>query len=59
VSNDLLRPQDHTEAVALFRAEVIGALARRELSRGGLAAECAAEAPLGDPGVGFLKGRAG
>jgi hypothetical protein len=39
VSNDLLRPHDHAEAVALFRAEVIGALARRELSRGERAAE--------------------
>ena len=39
VSTDLLRPHDHAEAVALFRAEVIGALARRELSRGELAAE--------------------
>jgi len=39
VSNDLLRPHDHAEAVALFRAEVVGALARRELSRGELAAE--------------------
>lgn len=27
VSTDLLRPHDHAEAVALFRAEVIGALA--------------------------------
>jgi transposase InsO family protein len=39
VSDDLLRPKDHAEAVALFRAEVIGALARRELSRGELSAE--------------------
>jgi len=39
VSNDLLRPRDHTEAVALFRAQVIGALTRRELTRGELAAE--------------------
>ena len=39
MSDDLLRPKDHAEAVALFRAEVIGALARRELSRGELAAE--------------------
>ena len=39
MSTDLLRPHDHAEAVALFRAEVIGALARRELSRGELAAE--------------------
>ena len=39
MSTDLLRPHDHAEAVALFRAEVIGALARRELSRGELAVE--------------------
>jgi putative transposase len=37
VSEDLLRPHDHAEAIALFRAEVIGALARRELLRGELA----------------------
>jgi transposase InsO family protein len=37
VSLDPLRPRDHAEAVALFRAEVIGALARRELVRGELA----------------------
>jgi len=41
VSQDLLRPHDHAEAVALFRAEVIGSLARRELTRGDLAAEIA------------------
>lgn len=35
--NDIpLGPRDHAEAVALFRAEVIGALARQELSRGEL-----------------------
>jgi hypothetical protein len=39
VSDDVLRPRDYAEAVVLFRAEVIGALARRELSRGELAAE--------------------
>ena len=33
-----LRPRDHAEAVALFRAEVIGALTRRELDRGELGA---------------------
>jgi hypothetical protein len=33
-----LRPRDHAEAVALFRAEIIGALVRRELNRGELAA---------------------
>jgi hypothetical protein len=41
VSTDLLRPHDHAEAVALFRAEVIGSLVRRDLSRGELAAEIA------------------
>ena len=39
MSDDVLRPRDHAEEVALFRAEVIGALARRELSHGELAAE--------------------
>lgn len=34
-----LRPRDHAEAVALFRAEVIGALTRRALDRGELAAD--------------------
>jgi len=33
-----LSPRDHAEAVALFRAEVIGALVRRELDRGDLQA---------------------
>ena len=37
MSDDPLRPRDHAEAVALFRAEVIGALAHRELTRGELA----------------------
>ena len=39
MSKDPLRPRDHAEAVALFRAEVVGALVRRELSRGDLAIE--------------------
>lgn len=34
-----LVPRDHAEAVALFRAEIIGALARSELSYGELAVE--------------------
>ena len=33
-----LIPRDHAEAVALFRAELVGPLARRELDRGELAA---------------------
>ena len=33
-----LCPKDHAEAVALFRAQVIGPLFARELSRGELAA---------------------
>jgi putative transposase len=37
--SDSLVPRDHAEAVALFRAAVIGALARSELDRGELAAE--------------------
>jgi putative transposase len=32
-----LRPRDHAEAIALFRAEIVGAIARRELTRGELA----------------------
>lgn len=31
-----LTPQDHGEAIALYRAEIVGALARRELERGDL-----------------------
>ena len=38
MSNSLV-PRDHAEAVALFRAEIIGALARRVLDHGELAAE--------------------
>jgi putative transposase len=38
VSDDSLRPRDHAEAIALFRAEVIGALAHREFERGELRA---------------------
>ena len=30
------KPRDHAEAVALFRAEIIGALARRDLGHGEL-----------------------
>ena len=37
--SDLLVPRDHAEQVALFRAQVIGALARGHLERGELAAE--------------------
>ena len=32
-----LVPQDHAEAIALFRSEIVGALTRRELDRGELA----------------------
>lgn len=39
MSEDSLHPRDHAEAVALFRAEVIGTLTRRELSRGEFAVE--------------------
>src|SRR6187401_214274 len=39
VMSDSLVPRDHAEAVALFRAQVIGALTRSTLSRGELAAE--------------------
>lgn len=37
--SDSLVPRDHAEAVALFRAEIIGGLARCQLDRGELAAE--------------------
>ena len=37
--NDTLKPKDHAEAVALFRASVIGSLGCREMSRGDLAEE--------------------
>lgn len=37
-NDESLRPRDHAEATALFRAELIGALARRELGHGELAA---------------------
>ena len=32
-----LVPQDHAEAIALFRSEIVGSLTRRELDRGELA----------------------
>jgi transposase InsO family protein len=35
---EFLTPRDHAEAVALFRAQIIGALSRRDLDRGELAA---------------------
>jgi len=34
-----LSPKDHAETIALYRAEIVGALTRRELDRGELAAE--------------------
>ncbi len=37
MSQDPLRPRDHAEAVALFRAEIVGAISHREMSRGELA----------------------
>jgi transposase InsO family protein len=36
-----LKPRDHAEEIALFRSEVIGGLARRDLDRGELRAELA------------------
>jgi hypothetical protein len=36
---DELTPRDHAEAVAMFRAQVIGDLAARQLDHGDLAAE--------------------
>jgi putative transposase len=38
---DTLTPKDHAEAIALYRAEIVGALTRRELERGDLAAALA------------------
>lgn len=32
-----LRPRDHAEVIALFRSEIVGAIARREMTRGELA----------------------
>jgi transposase InsO family protein len=37
--DEQLQPKDRAEAIALFRSEVIGALTRRDLSRGELRAE--------------------
>lgn len=39
---NVLTPKDHSEAVALFRSEVVGALTRLDLPRGDLAARLAA-----------------
>lgn len=36
---ETLAPKDHAERIALFRSEVVGALLRRDLTRGELAAE--------------------
>jgi len=49
---DALTPRDHAERVALFRAEIIGALARREFDHGDLAAAMRALAaePYRPPG---------
>ena len=49
---DALSPRDHAERVALFRAELIGALARREFDHGELAAALRALAaePYRPPG---------
>lgn len=53
MSQDPLRPRDHAEAVALFRASIVGALVRRDLTRGDLAialrglAECRYRPPGG------------
>src|SRR5438132_413792 len=49
---DALTPRDHAERVALFRAELIGALARREFDHGELAAALRALAaePYRPPG---------
>ncbi len=49
MSDDPLCPRDHAEAVALFRTEVVGAFARRELMRGELASALRALAKLRRP----------
>lgn len=36
---DTLAPQDHAEAVALFRAQIVGALAAQDLAHGVLKQE--------------------
>ena len=48
----LISPKDHREAVAVFRAEIVGALARRELAQGELRAELLklSETPFRPPG---------
>ncbi len=55
-ANESLRPRDHAEAIALFRAEIIGTLARRDFDHGELAAAMRALAaeryrPPGSPTV--------
>jgi putative transposase len=39
MTNDEMKPRDHAEAVALFRAQVVGELVARTLARGDLEAE--------------------
>ncbi|MCP4445481.1 MAG: helix-turn-helix domain-containing protein, partial [Myxococcales bacterium] len=39
VINQLIKPKDHAEEVALFRAQILGPVLRRELARGELLAE--------------------
>jgi putative transposase len=39
MTDDELAPRDHAEAVALFRAQVVGELVARQLQRGELEAE--------------------
>jgi putative transposase len=55
--SEALSPRDHAERVALFRAELIGSLARRELDRGELAAALRALAaePYRPPGSTTLR----
>ena len=50
--SDKLRPKDHAERVALFRAQIIGRLAARELDRGDLRTELEAlsRTPFRRPG---------
>jgi len=54
---DSLTPKDHAERVALFRSEVVGALTRRDLDHGELAAELVALSymPLRPPGFEFTR----
>lgn len=54
---EVLRPHDHAEAVAIFRAQMIGPLVCRPLSRGQLAAELRqlSRQPVRPPGAAAMR----